>query len=166
MEIRRLTPADAASYRELRLAALREHPLAFVSDYSEEAALPMAAIEQRLASDLSDTFGVFDGGRLVGIGTLLRTARLRQRFRATIVGMYVAPDCRRRGVATRLLTVCTERARECPDLEELALCITIGNDGAREAYVRFGFQPEFIAPRDFKFADRYYDLEWFRLPLK
>jgi ribosomal protein S18 acetylase RimI-like enzyme len=166
MEIRRLNSADAAAYREMRLAALREHPLAFVSDYSEEAGLPMAVIEQRLASDLSDTFGVFEGSRLVAIGTLLRTARLKQRFRATIVGMYVAPDYRHRGLATRLLTACASRAREFLELEELALCITIGNDAAREAYIKFGFQPEFIAPRDFKHAGCYYDLEWLRLPLK
>jgi RimJ/RimL family protein N-acetyltransferase len=166
MEIRRLNPADAPAYREMRLAALREHPLAFVSDHSEEAALPMAAIEQRLASDLSDTFGVFDGSRLVGIGTLLRTARLKQKFRATIVGMYVLPAYRRLGMATLLLTACAERAEEFPDIEELALCITVGNDAARDAYLKFGFQPEFIAPRDFKHDGRYYDLEWFRLPLK
>jgi RimJ/RimL family protein N-acetyltransferase len=165
MEIRRLTPADAAAYREVRLAALCEHPQAFVTDHSEEAAVPFAAIEQRLASDLSDTFGALDAGRLVAIGTLLRTARLRQRFRATIVGMYVLPEYRRRGLATRLLTACTQRAREFPEIEELTLCITLGNDAARDAYLKFGFQPEFIAPRDFKYAGRYYDLEWLRLPL-
>jgi GNAT superfamily N-acetyltransferase len=165
VEIRRLAASDAVVYRELRLAALREHPLAFVTDYREEAALEFEEFEKRLGSDISDTLGAFEAGRLIGIATLLRTARLRQRFRATIVGMFVPAEFRRRGIAAQLLAACVSRARALPEIEEVCLCITVGNDAAREAYVKFGFRPEFVAPREFKHEGRYYDIEWLRLPL-
>src|SRR5262245_36295750 len=105
--IRALGVGDVEAYRTLRLAALHEHPEAFATDYQEEAALTVAEFQARLmAADTSVTFGAFDGERLVGIGTLLRNTRLRQRFRATVVGMYVLPESRRRGLATALLAAC------------------------------------------------------------
>ena len=167
MNIRALNPDDAAAYRELRLAALREHPEAFATDLSEEESLPVEEFAKRLEPGAPGmTFGAFDGQQLVGIGTLLKSSRLRQRFRATIVGMYVAPAYRRRGVARQLLQACASHVRTLPEVEEVSLCITAGNDSARRVYVEFGFQPEFIEPRCFKYAGRYYDLEWFRLPLR
>jgi ribosomal protein S18 acetylase RimI-like enzyme len=165
VEIRPLNPADADKYRELRLAALREHPLAYVTDYSEEAALPMEEIRKRLAGETSVTLGAFAGERIIGIATLLWTTRLRQRFRATVVGMYVLLEHRRRGVATDMLRECARRSRTLPEVEEVCLCITVGNDEARAAYVKFGFQPDYVEPRYFKHAGEYYDIEWLRLPL-
>lgn len=166
MLLRPLTSADAEIYRELRLAALREHPLAYVTDYREESLLPIAEIRQRLEGSTAVTFGAFDDQHvLCGIGTLLWTSRLRQRFRATIVGMYVPQARRRQGIATELLRACIERARSLPEVEEVCLCITVGNDPARAAYVKFGFLPDYVEPRYFKHAGEYYDIEWLKLPL-
>lgn len=167
MQIRALTAEDASSYRELRLASLRDHPTAYCTDFSEEAALPLAEIDKRLAStDTATTYGAFDDDQLVGIATLLLAARLRQRFRATIVGMYVTPSHRRCGIARQLLSALVAQACMMPDIEEVCLCITVGNDSARRAYVSFGFRPEFIEPRDFKYQGQYYDLEWMRLAVR
>jgi ribosomal protein S18 acetylase RimI-like enzyme len=125
----------------------------------------MEEIRKRLAGETSVTLGAFADGRLVGIGTLLWTSRLRQRFRATVVGMYVLPQRRRQGIATELLRECVARARKLPEVEEVCLCITVGNDNARDAYIKFGFEPDYIEPRYFKHAGKYYDIEWLRFPL-
>ena len=166
MQIRALTSQDAAAYQALRLESLRDHPTAYCTDHSEEAALELEAFALRLAaSENSMTFGAWDKDRLVGIASLNRPTRLRQRFRATIAGMYVVPACRRQGVASELLAACIERARQQAGLEEVCLCITVGNEPARRAYEAFGFQADFIDPRYFKYEGRYYDLEWMRLLL-
>lgn len=165
MQIRQLTSVDAEIYRELRLAALGEHPLAYVTDLREEAALPLEEIKQRLDGTTAATLGAFDGERLIGIATLLWTTRLRQRFRAMVVGMYVRPERRRQGLATDLLRACLERARTLPEVEEVCLCVTVGNDAARAAYIKFGFHADYVEPRYFRHAGRYYDIEWLRLPL-
>ena len=165
MLVRPLTSADAETYRELRLAALREHALAFVTDLREEETVPIDAIRKRLEGETAVTWGAIDDERLIGIATLLWTTRLRQRFRATIVGMYVLPDRRRQGIASELLRACIERAHALPEVEEVCLCVTSGNDAARAAYIKFGFQPDYVEPRYFKHAGEYYDIEWLKLPL-
>jgi RimJ/RimL family protein N-acetyltransferase len=166
MDIRALTPDDAAAYQALRLESLLNHPTAYCTDYSEEAALGLDAFEARLApSETSITFGAWDEDRLVGIASLNRSARLRQRFRATIAGMYVIPSHRQRGIARKLLTACVDRARLQEGLEEVCLCVTAGNEPARRVYEAFGFAADFVDPRYFKYEGRYYDLEWMRLPL-
>jgi GNAT superfamily N-acetyltransferase len=167
MSIRTLNPDDVAAYRQLRLEALRDCPEAFATDLSEEESLPIEEFAKRLQNNAPGvTLGAFEGGQLVGIGTLLKGTRLRQRFRATIVGMYVAPAWRKCGLARKLLAACIQHARTLPAVEEVTLCITVGNEPARRVYLAFGFQPEYIEPRCFQYAGRYYDLEWFRLPLR
>jgi RimJ/RimL family protein N-acetyltransferase len=170
MRIRVLTADDAEEYRELRLTALRDHPTAFCTDCSEESTLSVEAFRARVApSDTAISFGAFDeaegGERLVGIATLLRTTRLRQRFRATIVAMYVVPTHRGRGMAQELIAACIEQARGLDGVEEVCLCITVGNEPARRCYLACGFRPEFVDLRYFKYQGQYYDLEWMRFPL-
>jgi RimJ/RimL family protein N-acetyltransferase len=170
MRIRVLTADDAEEYREVRLAALRDHPTAFCTDFSEESAFTIEEFRSRVApSATAVSFGAFDeaegGERPVGIATLLRQQRLRQRFRAMIVAMYVAPSHRGRGIAKELIAACIDRARGWEGVEEVCLCITVGNEPARRSYLACGFQPDFVDPRHFKYEGQYYDLEWMRFPL-
>jgi RimJ/RimL family protein N-acetyltransferase len=167
MQIRPLTTADVAAYRAVRLEALQQHPTAYVTAYEEDAALTTEQLQERLTPrEAATTFGAFDGEQLVGIATLIRSDRVRLNFRATIVGMYVAPAHRRTGLASRLVAVCIGRARELAGVEEVCLCVTVGNDAARRCYLACGFVPDYIEPRYFKDDGRYYDIEWLRLPLK
>jgi GNAT superfamily N-acetyltransferase len=130
MSIRILGPDDAEQYRALRLACLRDHASAFVTDVSEEASLPPTAFADRLAgSETTTIFGAFDAGELVGIATLVRSARMRLSFRATVAGMYVIPSHRRRGVAAHLLGAIAVAAREYPQLEEICISVTANNQG-------------------------------------
>jgi GNAT superfamily N-acetyltransferase len=167
MQIRHLNPDDAAAYRALRLEALQQHPTAYVTSYEEDASLTEQKLRERLTPcETAQTFGAFEGEQLVAIATLVRPERVRLSFRAMIVGMYVAPAYRRTGLASRLVATCIGRARELTGVEEVCLCVTAGNDGARRCYVECGFVPEYVEPRYFKYEERYYDIEWLHLPLE
>jgi GNAT superfamily N-acetyltransferase len=166
MEIRPLVPADAAAYRTIRLQGLAEHPSAYVTAYEEDAALTEEQLYERLRpSGAAQTFGAFAGESLVGIGTLVRPERVRLRFRAMIVGMYVAPEYRGTGLARRLVDACIERARTLAGVEEVCLSITVGNEAALRCYVACGFVPDYVEPRYFKLGGRYLDIEWLRFSL-
>lgn len=166
MQIRPLAATDFAAYRTIRLQALAENPSAYVTAYEEDAALTEEQLRERLTpSDSSQTFGVFAGQSLVGIGTLVRPERVRLNFRAMIVGMFVAPEQRGTGLARQLVTTCIDRARTLAGVEEVCLSVTIGNEAARRCYLACGFVPDYVEPRYFKLGGKYYDIEWLRLSL-
>lgn len=144
MELRRLTSADAAAYRELRLRALREHPDAFTSSWEEDQRQPVSASEQRLASQAF--WGVFADGALVGMVGLERRARPKEWHKATVVGMYVAPEHAGRGAGEALLQALLAHARE-EGLRQLVLTVTEGNGRAQRLYERAGFSAFGIEPR-------------------
>src|SRR5690348_10794466 len=132
MEIRRLTPADVAVYRALRLAGLREAPTAFAASYEEEAAFPLSTYEGWLGAPPDrGTLGAFDGDALVGIVTLGRETRHKLAHKAHILGMYVHRDCRHRGIARALLAGALELARAAGDVRQVNVLANAANDAAR-----------------------------------
>jgi ribosomal protein S18 acetylase RimI-like enzyme len=153
MEIRRLQAADAPAYRALRLRALREHPEAFTSSHEEDAAQPPAVAEKRLASPEFAAWGAFQGRELYGIVGLEREGRAKNRHKATVVGMYVAPEVAGQGVGRALLEALVAHARSC-GIESLVLTVTDGNAGAERLYAGAGFRSFGIEPDAIRVAGR------------
>lgn len=111
MEIRVLTEADAARWRDLRLRMLREHPDAFGTSYEEALARPLETFAQRLREPDNWTLGAFEGEQLLGSVGLRREAGAKDRHKAMIWGMYTAPEARGRGIGKALLDEAIARAR-------------------------------------------------------
>jgi ribosomal protein S18 acetylase RimI-like enzyme len=156
--IRRLAPADAAAYRALRLRGLDEHPDAFTSSVEAEAAKPLSVTEDRLAPTGSYVvYGAFVHGTLAGVVGFAREARAKNRHKAVVFGMYVAPDFSRRGVARALVRHLIATAKEEAGLEQLVLTVTHSNESARWLYESEGFRSFGIEPRAIRVGDRYYD---------
>lgn len=143
MQIRRLTPADATLYRSLRLRALHDHPDAFTSSYEEDRAQPVEAAAARLAAHAF--WGAYQGNELYGFVGLEREARPKNRHKATVVGMYVAPEVAGQGVARALLEALLAHAR-AEGLASLVLTVTEGNARARRLYEDAGFRSFGIEP--------------------
>ncbi len=158
VEIRRLHPGDAVAYRTLRLRGLKDHPDAFTSSYEEESTKPLAATERRIAPASADAvFGAFVGGALVGVVGLAREPRAKNRHKAVVFGMYVAPEHGGRGVGMALLRHVIGEARRETDLEQLVLTVTQTNDAARTLYERSGFRSFGVEPRAIRVGDTYFD---------
>ncbi len=154
--IRRLTPADVAPYRALRLRALREHAEAFTSSYEEESLRPESAAAQRLADTSSARFwGAFVDGVLAGTVGLDFEQRLKARHKATVVGMFVAPEFSRRGIARALLESLLNEARSS-QLEMVTLTVTDGNHGAEQLYLDAGFVSYGMEPRAIRVQNHYF----------
>lgn len=146
MEIRHLTAADAPAYRALRLRALREHPQAFTSSWDEDAGKPLSASRERLGDRRHTFWGAFDGGQLRGMVGLERLPRAKERHKAWVVGMYVAPDAAGRGCGRALLEAVLGQAR-AEGLQDLLLTVTEGNESALRCYRRAGFSVFGVEPR-------------------
>lgn len=139
--VRRLTPADALSLRQLRLDALRETPEAFGSSYEEEHTLTLDDIRGWIApADDSAMFGVFAHDALAGMVGVARQRKLKMRHKAHIWSMYVAPDRRGQGLARLLMRAAIEHAAGMRGVRKVQLSVTANNDAAFNLYVTLGFE--------------------------
>ena len=167
--VRTLSVSDAEEYRRLRLRGLLESPEAFGSTYAESVARHLAVTEERLRAQTDSpdgfTLGAFEG-ELVGVSTLLRKDGTKERHKADLVGVYVSPEWRGRGVGRSLLAETVARARVLPDLEQVHLTVVTANEGALALYRGLGFESYGLEPRALKEGDRYYDEELMVLRLR
>ena len=140
MNIRRLSVADAATFRALRLAALLDKPEAFVVSHEEEMDQPLAHFVKMLATrDGQTVFGAFDGDTLVGIAGLKRETLMQLAHKAQVWGMYVAERARGHGVARELLLAALATARATPGVAKVTLSVDSQNVAAIALYESLGF---------------------------
>ncbi len=174
--LRRLLPADAAVYRDLRLRALGEFPEAFTSSVEEEAHKPLAWSEERLRPDAAKPHDFFLGAFvpsaqgaspvLVGMAGLTGRYRPKEFHNATLVGMYVAPEAAGQGLGQALVEELLRIARGLPTLEQVDLTVTEGNGGAERLYARCGFVVCGCLPNAIRVAGRYHAKKEMQLRLR
>jgi ribosomal protein S18 acetylase RimI-like enzyme len=150
--IRPLEATDWDAWWALRLRALADHPDAFGSDLDETLAAGEQAARNRFAPlhkhDRNQVFGAFTGeGNLVGVAGLLGTDRRKQRHRAFIWGVYVAPEARGAGVGKTLIEACVAHAREVPGTRQVHLTVASHNVSTVALYERCGFSRYGREPR-------------------
>lgn len=162
--VRELGQDEAASFRRVRLDALRLHPEAFTSSYEDEAHLSETQFAERLASPGLTRFGGFAGDELVGLVGLSLRPGLKERHKASLFSMYVAAGYRRSGLAQDLVAAVIDRARASGALV-LQLFVTMGNAPAQRLYRRMGFVPYGIERRAIRVGDAFYDEELMALDL-
>jgi len=153
VQIRRLMPADAARYRELRLEGLRCNPEAFGSTYETESVQPLSSFSKRLAG--SAVFGAFRGAELLGIAGFAVRNGLKEAHKGLLWGMYVRPDARKAGVGRRLVEAVIDFARQRVEL--LQLSVVSDNEQARRLYASLGFVEYGVEMHSLKQHGRYYD---------
>ena len=145
MHIRQLERDDAPPYNALRLRMLRAYPDAFTSSYEEDSLKALTWAEARIAAGAGAphdfVLGAFDPDTvLIGSVGLSIETKMKQRHKALLFGMYVAPEMEGRGVGRALLAACLERARGIPGLEQVNLSVTATNERARRLYEAAGFR--------------------------
>lgn len=158
MTLRRLTPDDAPASRALRLLGLKESPASFGRSFREEASQPLSFFEQRLAAGgPAATFGAFVDVELIGMITLLRAAGLKENHKATIVGLYVHPEHRRRGVARKLVARALRAASGLDGVRQLRVAVVATNAPALALYEAFGFSIYGREPEALRQGGRFLD---------
>jgi ribosomal protein S18 acetylase RimI-like enzyme len=140
--VRALSPIDAVALQTLRLRALREDPLPFLSTYDEEARQPVEATAERLGACAPGTevLGAFRAHTLHGMLGYYRHHQVKARHRASLWGMYVAPEDRRRGTARALLEEAIRRLRLVDGIGQIELTVVEAAEPARRLYRALGFE--------------------------
>jgi len=137
IEIHSPLPDDWRVIRQVRLSSLQESPHAFVSTYAREAAFGESTWRDRATTchwfvAVEDAAAVGVAGGIDGCSNDPATREL--------VGMWVAPSHRGRGVARLLLGAVSNWARS-DGASVLSLGVREGNHAARAAYLRMGLRP-------------------------
>jgi ribosomal protein S18 acetylase RimI-like enzyme len=153
IQIRQLTPADAALYRSIRLAGLEQNPEAFGSSFQAEFSRPLAWFFDRLST--SQVFGAFSGTDIMGVAGLAVRQGEKEAHKGLLWGMYVRPAARGTGVARRLVEAVIDFARSRVELIQLS--VVSDNERARRLYVRLGFVEYGIEKNSLKQGGKYYD---------
>ena len=153
VQVRRLLPADAALYREIRLEALRVEPEAYSSTLAAESAEPFAWFAARLQT--SAVFGAFAADDLLGIAGFFAKQGRKEAHKGVLVGMYVRPQARGAGIGRRLALAVIAHARQ--HVELIQLTVVSSNEPARRLYAKLGFIEYGIEKNALKQDGRYWD---------
>lgn len=131
-----LGPDEGERLKEVRLRALQEAPAAFGSSYAREVEFPDEEWTRRLKNP--------DAGWWVAqspdLGDVGMVCMLLEESGAHLLSMWVAPEARGRGLASRLVDRCVDWARST-GAEQVQLWAVDQNHAARALYAAKGFTP-------------------------
>lgn len=144
--VRQPGPADRDAYFQLRLRGLKAHPESFGQSYEDALAKGAAQHDAMLqisrAAEGDFLLGAYVSAEtsLIGVVGLKRHQRDKERHKAALVGMYVAPEAAGRGVGRALLNELLARASRIDGLRQIQLVVTSRNEAARGLYESLGFR--------------------------
>jgi RimJ/RimL family protein N-acetyltransferase len=156
--IRETSAADAVRFRELRLEALQNSPIAFSADYQKNFNHSWKYWEELLTPqpDESTMFIAEYENKLIAMTGVMRGNSPKTRHAVWIWGVYVTPEWRGLHIAEELIISCLEWARAVKAaLAKLGVAVV--NEPAIRCYERCGFKTYGTEPRAVLVDGQYYD---------
>ncbi len=136
--IHRLTPADWATYRSVRLQALSLDPQVFSSNHARESAWSRDEWQQRLSNPDVAVFGVYLEDRLVGM-TGIAIDR-EDATHAVLWGSWLSPSVRGRRLSDAMYAARIDWAAGRPALVQINVSHRATNVPVRAAILKHGFR--------------------------
>lgn len=135
--LRRITQAETAMFREMRMQALQQHPRAYAQTYDEECRQPLQAFGQFLQNNV--VMGAYDSDMLVGYTILSPNRQAKLMHKATVWGAYVRPQYRDKQLAQRMRLRLFEIAKQM-GLRYCQSSIIASNAAALQVHLAVGYE--------------------------
>jgi RimJ/RimL family protein N-acetyltransferase len=164
--VRKLTTDDIDSYIAIRMDSLKLNPEAFGASLKSGVHKEQTKRSFQMHSDQNFILGNFEGDDLVGIIGFFRNKAPKRKHTATLWGMFVYPDHRRKKYGRALLDECLERAKSVAGVEIVNLRVVSANEEAVGLYETSGFVQEGIEKNALKDDRDYHDEILMALHLK
>lgn len=164
MTIRLLNINDSKQYRYLRLLSLKTDPEAFTSTFKNESAYNHSFFINKIYSSLQKPifgiYGVFDKKKLIATAQLGFSFYPKKSHISYIYEVYVHPDFRKRGIATRLIKHLIKQSKRDSSIEQIEIRVNSLNKSAISLYEKLGFKkvatlPHSIKERDGNYMDEF-----------
>ena len=155
--IREANSADMEQFRELRLFALKESPLAFGADYETDRKHPPEYWQEMLREDEhSITFVAEHDQTLIGMTGVTCRPLPKTMHSGKIIGVFIHPEWRGLRIAESLIDACIGWARS-KDMVIVKLGVNAENTSAVRCYERCGFTIYGTEPMGTFYNGEYYD---------
>jgi RimJ/RimL family protein N-acetyltransferase len=155
--IRDASLADAEKFRDLRLFALKESPLAFGADYETDRNRPPEYWPERLQEDeYSVMFVAEHEHTLVGMTGIICRPLPKTKHSGKIIAVFVHPEWRGLRIAKSLIDACIRWARS-KGIIIVKLSVNAENVSAIRCYERCGFTIYGTEPMGIFYNGKYYD---------
>lgn len=156
--LREAKSADATRFRELRLGALQDSPIAFSADYQKTLSQPPKYWEETLTMQQEEAtiFLAVHAGELIGMTGIARGNSPKTRHAAVVWGVYVKPEWRGVHIAEELIRACFRWAK-ARGVVIARLGVATENKSAVHCYERCGFKIYGTEPRALFYEGKYYD---------
>ncbi|MBD3280731.1 GNAT family N-acetyltransferase [Candidatus Dojkabacteria bacterium] len=154
----KLDVTDWSIYRELRLQALKESPLAFTSTLHES--LDKVADYWRGHLDSKNSVMLFakERGKLVGTVAAVFNDKKRLSHIAEIAGNYVRKEHRGKGIGSMLMEGIIEEIKDRKKILKINLKVAKTQDAAIGLYEKFSFLKVGVQKKELSYDGKYYDL--------
>lgn len=156
--IQKLSPDDWQQYRDIRLMALKDDPLAFGSSYEEE----VGQTEHDWRARIGVIWFAFIGVEAVGLIGLLQRENQSSKHCGYIISTWVKPQFRGQGIAKAMLKRLQDVALTS-GLKKLSLQVTKTQTAAFSLYQDLGFKTVGLLRNNLLKNGQYYDeylMEW------
>jgi ribosomal protein S18 acetylase RimI-like enzyme len=151
--IARLAESRWQEYRNLRLEALKNDPLAYGSSYEEELPYQEAEWRRRMQNVL---FALEDGAP-VGMIVCGRNNRLKTGHICGIYGVYINQDHRGRGTGKKLMDAALEEIKKMPGVVKIELAVNPTQKAAARLYRKYGFKVTGRVKKALRVNGKFYD---------
>ncbi len=156
-----LSPQRWQESKALRIQALSDAPVAFGMSMEEELARTDESWQERLAEAVEGEYrwAVFleHNGKLVGTAGAYREKLLKVRHTAYIVGVYLLPEYRGRGLAKHMMEGLLEKVKTNKEINRLELQVTSTEASAIRLYESLGFVRVGVLHKEMFVDGAYYD---------